>query len=83
VFVAVSITETLLLPELVIYAKGAAPAILVNIRIMAADIKAIEYNLCLLSIYFNSFSRLLVFKIRLAFRKIGKIYLTAVGYSNI
>jgi hypothetical protein len=44
---AVSITETLLLPKFVIYANGVAPAILINIEIIVADIKAIEHIFCL------------------------------------
>ena len=56
VFVAVSITETLLLALFVIYANGAAPAILTTIKIIAAETKAIEYNFCLFIIYFVPFS---------------------------
>jgi hypothetical protein len=55
-FVAVSITETL--PEVpgpllsTRYANGAAPAILIDIKIIAADTNIIEYNFCLLIMYF-------------------------------
>src|SRR5271157_5087687 len=63
----VLITETVLLSEFVIYANGAALAILTNIEIIAAEMKAIEYNLRLLIMYFTSFSILLVSKIRRLF----------------
>ena len=44
-FVAVSITETVLLNSFVIYAYGVAPAIFTNIKTKAIETKAIEYNL--------------------------------------
>jgi len=47
VLVAVSITDTLLLPEFVIYTNGVPPAILISIKIIAVEAKAIEHNFCL------------------------------------
>jgi hypothetical protein len=55
VLVAVSIIETLLLPEFVIYANGAAYVILISIKTKAVETRAIEYDFCLLIIHFNSF----------------------------
>ena len=46
-FAAGLITETVLLPEFVIYTNGVPPAILISIKIIAVEAKAIEHNFCL------------------------------------
>ena len=83
VFVDVSILETLLLPAFVTYANGAALAILASIETIAVDTKAIEYNLCLLAMYFNSFPILVVSKIRILLSKILNIHPHAFEYYSI
>jgi hypothetical protein len=50
--------------------NGAAHAALNSIKTTAAEKKAKEHDFCLLVKYFNSFSILLVIKIRRVFQKI-------------
>ena len=50
-----SITETLLLAKFVIYANGAAPAILTSTKVIAIETKATEYNFFYLSYIFPHF----------------------------
>jgi hypothetical protein len=55
VFVAVSITDTVLSLLFEIYENEAAFTIFTSIKITATDTKAREYNLCLLIIYLTLF----------------------------
>jgi hypothetical protein len=51
--IAVSITNTLLLPEFVMYANGAAHAVLSSNKTIAAEIKANEHDFCFLVMDFT------------------------------
>jgi hypothetical protein len=41
---------------------GAVPAILISPKIIATETKATEYNLCLLSMYFNSLTEIRIYE---------------------